>query len=640
MIAAWRGRQAGHPLDLKRVALSLGLFAGVPADSHRTGRDAFWRLDGPRPRRSQPGWQPVTGSDGSSVLFHGWIDNAAELGAALDLPTTDVPALYAAAITRWGRRADSRIVGTYCAIALRPDGTTRLSRSPWAAPPLAYAVASHAVMAASVPRALFAAGFPAELNRERVLDSLANNFRYVEDGWFKGVRRVPQGAIVELGPGADCEPAVDRWYDPLALPRIRLARDEDYVEAAEALLAQAVEKALGDCARPALKLSGGLDSPIIAAEILRQTPAGQPLETFTFVPHAEWDGIVPPDLMGDERPFVEAFAAMHPRMKPHFTDNPGGGFDTGERELFVAMSGSPSHLINYQAYHGIWRMARDAGCDLLLHGELGNGCYSMDGSWSYREDLVRGHWIELYQTLRDRRGDPRPVWRKLAALSILPMLPAPLAAAARRLVHPGRGAVQDWNSVLRRDAVEQHALIERQGADAGFRARHQFASRAEYLEATYHGCDIEGQEIWQGFEQLYGLRQRDVAAYRPLIEFCAGLPTRQFVSGGQQRWLAKRMAQGKMPEAQRLNPRYGRFQVDWHARITPRIGELAAEARRLEDHPWLGEVIDVDRVCRLLEDWPAQTPWDPEELYPRQGSIPRAIQAARFVNFVEGRNDV
>ena len=636
MIAVWRGLQSGHAPDIQRVALSLGLFAGVAADSLRSGEAAFWRLDGPRPRRTRPGWKPATGPDGSRVLFHGWIDNAAELGAGLNLPASDLSALYAAAIARWGLRADSRIFGTYCAIALRPDGTMRLSRSPWAAPPLAYAVAPHAIMAASVPRALFAAGFPAELNRERVLDSLVNNFRYDEDGWYKGVRRVPQGSIVELRP----EPVIDRWYDPLALPLIRLARDEDYVAAAEALLAQAVEKALGDCARPALKLSGGLDSPIIAAEILRQTPAGQPLETFTFVPHPEWDGIVPPDLMGDERPFVEAFAAMHPQLKLNFTDNPGGGFDTAERELFAAMSGSPSHLINYQAYHGIWRMARDAGCDRLLHGELGNGCYSMDGSWSYREDLVRGHWIELYQTLRDRRGDSRPVWRKLAALSILPMLPAPLAAAARRLAHPGRGGVQDWTSVLRREAIERHALIERQGGDARFRARQQFASREEYLKATYDGCDIEGPEIWQGFEQVYGLRQRDVAAYRPLIEFCAGLPTRQFVSGGQQRWLAKRMAQGKMPEAQRLNPRYGRFQVDWHARITPRIGELAAEARRLEDHSWLGEVIDVDRVCRLLEDWPAQTPWDPEELYPRQGSIPRAIQAARFVNFVEGRNDV
>ena len=636
MIAAWRRRDSGVSPDLQRVALSLGLFAGVPADSLLLGEAAFWRLDGPRPSRPRTGWKPAAGPDGSQVLFHGWIDNDAELASTLELPDGDWPTLYAAAIARWGPRADARIVGSYCAIAVRTDGSMRLSRSPWTAPPLAYMIGPRAIMAASVPRALFAAGFPAELNRERVLDSLMINFRFDQDGWFKGVRRVPQGSIVELRP----HPEANRWYDPLALPRIRLARDEDYVEAANALLAEAVGKALRPAGRAGLKLSGGLDSPIIAAEILRQTPPDQRLDTFTFVPHREWDGIVPPDLMGNERPFVEAFAAMHPRLRPHYTDNPGGGFDTAEREMFTAMSGGPSHLINFQAYHGIWRMARDEGCDWLLHGEMGNSSYSMDGSWSYREDLVRGHWIELYRTLRDRRGDPRPLWRKLAALSILPLFPEPVAAAARRLVHPRRGNIHDLSSVLRRDAIERLTLIDRQGRDARFRARHQFASREEYLEATYHGCDVEGQEVWQGFEQVYGLRQRDVAAYRPLIEFCAGLPTRQFVSGGQQRWLAKRMAVGRMPEAQRLNPRYGRFQVDWHARLTPRVGELAAEARRIERHPWLGELIDVDRVCHLLEEWPEETPWDWEELYPRQGSIPKAIQAARFVNFVEGRNDV
>lgn len=636
MIAAWRSREVGAFPDLQRVASSLGLFAGVPSNSFRLGEAAFWYLDGPRPSRPRPGWKPVVGPDGSQVLFHGWIDNDAELASTLALPDRDWPALYAAAIARWGPRADARVIGSYCAIAVRTDGSMRLSRSPWSAPPLAYVIGPHAIMAASVPRALFAAGFPAELNRDRVIDSLMINFRFDEDGWFKGVRRVPQGAIVELSSA----PVVDRWYDPLALPRIRLSRDEDYVDAASALLAEAVGKALRPPGRAGLKLSGGLDSPVIAAEILRQTPPEQRLDTFTFVPHHHWDGLVPPDLMGDERPFVEAFASMHPRLRPHYTDNPGGGFDTAEREMFAAMSGSPSHLINYQAYHGTWRMARDHGCDWLLHGELGNSSYSMDGSWSYREDLLRGNWIELYLTLRDRRGDPRPLWRKFAALSILPLFPAPVVETVRRLMHPRRGSIQELGSVLRRDAIERLGLVERQGRDGGFRARHQFASREEFLEATYHGCDVEGQEVWQGFEQVYGLRQRDVTAYRPLIEFCAGLPTRQFVSGGHQRWLAKRMAVGRMPEAQRLNPRYGRFQVDWHARLTPRVGQLTAEARRIERHPWLGELIDVDRVCELLEDWPEQTPWDWEELYPRQGSIPKAIQAARFVDFVEGRNDV
>ncbi|MET0294144.1 MAG: asparagine synthase-related protein, partial [Phenylobacterium sp.] len=365
----------------------------------------------------------------------------------------------------------------------------------------------------------------------------------------------------------------------------------------------------------------------------------KPLDTFTFVPRADWDGIVPPDLMGDERPFVEAFAAMHPRLRTHFTDNGDEGFDAREQSFFLAMSGAPSHLPTFQAYQGVFGAARDQGCDWLLHALLGNASFSADGAWSYREDLVRGHWHQLCQTLSRRRGDPRPLWRKLLAMSILPLLPVGLADAARRLVHPARGSFEQTNSVLRDEVASDPRLIERQQADAAFRARGTFRDRDEMVAFVYRTCDAEGAEVMQAAEQIFGVRQRDVTAYRPLIEFCLGLPTRQFVSNGEERWLAKRMAKGRMPEAQRLNPRYGRHNVDWHARMTPRVGELAAEANRLRDDPWFGELLDVDRIEALLTDWPEQTPWAPEEAYPRMIGITRAIQAARFVRFAEGRNE-
>ena len=634
MIGFWRGALGDEPPEPGRVAASLGIFARFPADFYSHDSSTFWELDGPRPTRRRPGWRPWLACDGSCVLFHGWIDNDDDLAEQTGLARGNPAAIYGALVARWGRAADTRIHGHYCAIVARPDGSVRLSRSPWTATPLVYAASESAVMAASVPRALFAAGLSEKINPGRVADSLMINFRQDEESWFEGVKRVPQGSIVECLPSL----RVDRWYDPVALTPVRFARDEDYVDGANRLLAEAVAKALRTSACPGIKLSGGLDSPIVAAEMLRQLPPNQRLPSFTFVPRADWDGIVPPDLMGDESEFVKAFAQMQPRLDTHYTDNFDAGFDSLEREFFLAMGGAPSHLPNYPVYHDIWRAARDAGCDWLFHAELGNGCFSAHGAWSYREDLVHGHWHQLYLTLKHRRGDPRPLWRKTLALSVLPLFPAPVLRAVRRLAHSRRGEAHQVNTVLREEAVERLGLIQRQGSDAKFRARTHFTDQAEFIENVYHACDIEGSEIWQGFEQIFGLRQRDIVAYRPLIEFCLGMPTRQFVSHGQERWLAKRMAIGKMPEAQRLNPRFGRHNVDWHARMTPRRAELAAEAERLRDHPMLGELIDIDRVQHLLADWPVVSPWDPEEAYPRQVGITRAIQAARFVDFVEGRN--
>lgn len=54
----------------------------------------------------------------------------------------------------------------------------------------------------------------------------------------------------------------------------------------------------------------------------------------------------------------------------------------------------------------------------------------------------------------------------------------------------------------------------------------------------------------------------------------------------------------------------------------------------------MAELIDIDRLIALLDDWPEETPLDPREALPRDVGITRAIMAARFINFVEGRNDI
>jgi len=129
-----------------------------------------------------------------------------------------------------------------------------------------------------------------------------------------------------------------------------------------------------------------------------------------------------------------------------------------------------------------------------------------------------------------------------------------------------------------------------------------------------------------------------VAAYRPLIEFCLGLPTDQFVRDGVDRWLARRLAEGRMPEEQRTNSLYGRTNADWHTRMTPRLGELRAEAERLRDDPVMSELVDVDRLVGLLDDWPECTPVAWAEMLPREVAATRAILAGRFMRQITGRN--
>lgn len=170
--------------------------------------------------------------------------------------------------------------------------------------------------------------------------------------------------------------------------------------------------------------------------------------------------------------------------------------------------------------------------------------------------------------------------------------------------------------------------------------RFQPKSRREEMSKLLAIGDAEASEIYQGFEQLYGVSQRDPTAYRPFFEFCLGLPTKMFLRDGEPRWLAKQMARGIMPEEQLANRLNGRWDADWLLRIRRRREEYLAELERLSANPRFSRMLAIDKLRAALEDLPTSTPTDPELVLPLEAALPRALLTARFVNFVEGRNDL
>ena len=474
---------------------------------------------------------------------------------------------------------------------------------------------------------------PRDLDRVKLADNLFFNLLDRERGFYAGGRKVPYGSIVTLTRSGARR---HDWYDPGTIPPVRFKHDQDYVDKANALLAEATGKALAMSRKPAISLSGGLDSPLIADEVLRQLPVGAQLHSFTAVPDPDWDGITQPGSMGDERHFVARFSAEKPQLVAHFTANPGTGFDARWDEFFVAMGGAPNHLVNYQAYHGVWAGAQEAGCDAVLTGEFGNETYSNDGRWAYVEYLLKLRWKELALALKHRPGDKRSLLRKVAAMSVLRIMPRPVRRMVRAIRHAGATDLNRLVSMLppaaarraMRRAMAGGAVIDREWV-----ASQQASNRMDYIWRDAHCGDVE-----QAFEQIYGLRWIDVSTYRPLVEFCMGLPTDQFVRGGVDRWLARRMAAGRLPEAQRSNRLLGWHNPDWHVRMTRRLPELRAKVLAMAADPELAGLLDTSRMAALLDDWPAETPLEMERWMPRAAGLTRGFLTARFVQHVSGRN--
>jgi asparagine synthase (glutamine-hydrolysing) len=369
-VLAFAWRWDGAPPDqLSRLSerLAASLCAGIGGHAGAARIDCLHFAF--RPMRSSAAlarsWRPALLPGGRIAVFHGYLDNQAAIAAELGVRSDSADHLYGLAVERWGDEADRRIVGEYCALLVDPAArTVRLSRSPLRAPPLYYVDDGGLVAAASVPRALFAAGVEQRLNERRVADSALLNFTDREASWFEGVHRVPRGCIVELQPGR--RRALREYYDLLACPDVRMASDADYLARAGELLDEGVRACMAGFRKPGATLSGGLDSPQVAVRALAALPPDQRLPTFTFHPEQGWDGRVEPAMVGDERPFVEAMAAMHPRLEPHFTANAGIEHDHRWTDFFHLMGGAPSGLANMYVFHGLFSAAAKEGCDVLL----------------------------------------------------------------------------------------------------------------------------------------------------------------------------------------------------------------------------------------------------------------------------------
>ena len=594
-----------------------------------------------RPLRPNPAlvraWQPVVLSSGRIAAFHGYFDNAQEVATELGVAPSDMARLYGEAVERWGEEADLRVIGEYCAIIANPVSRhLRLARSPLRAPPLHYFYDAIQVAAASVPRALFAAGIAQRLNEVRLADSALLNFADEETTWFENVARVPLGAVVELEPGRPRQ--LRNYYDLQALPDVRMQTDADYIARASELLDEGVRASLAGSRVPGTTLSGGLDSPQVAVRTLAALPAGQQLPTFTFHPEAGWDGIAESGMSGNERPFVEAFAAMHPGLEPHFTDNEGYEHDHRWNELFHLMGGAPSGLCNMYVMHGIWSKARDRGCDLLLLAEWGNYTFSDQGEWAFVEYLLKGRWRQLWLALARHRDDHRSLLRRFIALSLVPLLPVPLWKLVMRVWHPVKKSAIDLISPLRSEYRLLSGAEQRLKRSKVFLGRYQPWNRRHAQNLLFRNSDAETAEVYQAFEQLYGVPQRDPMAYRPFVEFCFGLPVELFVRDGEMRWLGKQMGIAIMPEEQRMNHKNGRWDADWHLRIGRRRKDFLAELDRIETDARLSAMLDIPRLRAALENFPECTVVDSQTCMPIELAVPRGLLTARFVNFVEGRN--
>lgn len=585
--------------------------------------------------------QPLTGGDGQvRVVADARIDNRDDLVKTLGLEPSSKATwpdgcFILAAYERWGIDCCEHLVGSFAfAIWDAPNHRLFCGRDHLGDRPLFYHQAHGFTAIASMPKGLHALpDIPRQLDEGTLRASLALLRHDRTATLFRGVSRVPAGhALIVTESGVK----LHRYWSADQAAMIRFKRNSDYVEAARALLEDAVACRLRRVGGIGAHLSGGLDSAAVAATAARLLSAENvKLAAFTAVPR---HGFVATETEGgrfaDEWPHAQAVASMYPNIDHVPVHNPDRSPLTEQDRAIFAYDRYILNFCNSGWLTAIVEAARERRVRVMLSAEFGNLAMSYDGLSLLANALASGHWATVVAEsfALARRGTLGPY--AILRTAIAPLLPAVAWSVSDRLRGLRRSNEPLSYSALR---VEELALASRAASAAGMPSdlrqwRLDRTGRARALARINVG------EYRLGLLATHGIDQRDPTMDKRLVEFCLAIPEQQFLRGGVTRSLHRRVMEGALPPVVLHETRRGLQAADWHVSLTAARAEVGGELDRLEHSALASRLLDLPRLRRLVDAWPTEGWRRPNIVANYRFALLRAISVGKFIRSVEGGN--
>jgi asparagine synthase (glutamine-hydrolysing) len=585
--------------------------------------------------------QPLQSRDGRLTLVADVrLDNREDLVAEFGLPSAEARELCDAAILlesldRWGEQALRRLVGDFAFVLWdAPAQRLLLARDFIGQRPLHYHCGRGFFAFASMAKGLHAlAEIPYGPDEQLVAELVVLMPRQGPRSFFRDIARVEPAHVVTVTRNGVSS---RRYWEPQR-PRGSPLRSSDYVEGLRHHLDQATQSRLrGIKGAVATHLSSGLDSSAVTATAARLLNSrGGKVVAFTAVPRVGYDGSALRNCLSDEGPLATATATMYPNIEHVLIrcghNSPLDGLDRG----FYLCDRPTLNPCNRVWLSAINQAARERGLNILLVGAIGNMSVSYNGLELLPELLLMGRLISLWREasrLRRKGGLP---WRRVLSETFGPFMPLWLWQWVERRAYGQVSNVLDYTAIRADCLAERNlaALARERDLDFYYRPwKDGFAMRLWVMSR------IDNAEVNKGILAGWGIDWRDPLADKRLVEYCLGVPTEEYLADGVPRALARRAFSDRLPSAVLNERRMGLQAVDWHEGLTAARSEVAAEVDRLAACAPAAKVLDVEKMKRLIENWPTSG-WEREEIEDRyRFALLRGISAGHFLRKTMGAN--
>jgi asparagine synthase (glutamine-hydrolysing) len=461
--------------------------------------------------------------DGLAVALTGRIDNAAELGTAVGQqavrvagPDIDVLALLAAGFRACGPGLPAKLRGAF-AVAITDGEELFCFRDHIGFRSLFHRSDDRGFYVASEAKQVVAG---AELSMEPDLEVLEQiYYASVTDDTpaaLTGVRRLPKSSSLHVDATAVRQA---RYWDPAALLETARIGDDELRERFESLMSTAVARCLtGD---DAISLSGGIDSPAIAAFAAPQHLAlsGRPLLALSVV--------FPRHPSVDESRYVRLLADHYeiPLHTYEQTANP-----LADLAHWTGLADGPYPGGSLAEYEEDFRKARALGRPTVLTGEHAE--FLIAFQWNVLDHyLSHGRWAAARRELALRRARGWSYWR-LVRLAVRSVTPDRILAATdgMRGLRPPR--VPGWLDASMATQEESVPVRERW-------------LRTQLGAFIGPGVSLEAEEVCQA---VCRVQSRKPWTDVDLWEFFLSLPAEQKFPDLRSKGLVRNLLRGHVPD--------------------------------------------------------------------------------------------
>lgn len=580
----------------------------------------------------EDGWERQPLADGPLLsMFDGRLDDRDGLAQRLGLSLDGMPdgAVALAAFRRWGADAPLHMLGEFAwAVWDEESGRLMLASDTSCSRTLYYWRGREATAFATALPALFALPeVPREIDEEGLADFLVLNPETGDRTPYRDVRRVMPGETVLLTRNSERRMANWDFSSMPAVPQEPLA----CAEAARDLFEIAVRARLRGPEPAAVCVSGGLDSSAIAA-VAARVSAPVPVQGFALVPPLGVELGHRAHELPDGRPQLAALASAYSNLRLTHIEPPNDPVDRDPTALFHATALPVSFAPGLGWQLAAWRAAARAGARLVMTGDMGEATLTYHGNLGAM--VGQGHVLHaLAQVLALGRRGASYGWLLDEAL-LGGRLGAAVAKRRGALVAGGWELYSPIHPELAARTRVRERLLE-----AGFPGgiQHKKAGGVEVLRRTLRWSALP-MDCLAALRRLSGLEHTDPFADRRILAFCLALPETVFVRDGMRRWLGRAAFRGLLPPAVVDEPRKAAQNPEWFHRLTQRRDDMMLLLERAESSPLAARALDLLRLRRLAERWPA-TAAEAAALGPAiRFTLVRGLHAGAFLRWLDTSN--